>query len=220
MIKWWKSEWWDILGLSTLCRVKVVVGPWTPLSPSQWAFLVAWGLDHGLTLYCTSDAHDGQMMEWKGYPASNTCITHCGATGLLRFCREERGQSLVCGGNGPTKASCAWQYERCKGGMFYVSDCLIICSLFDIFIVAVAWRKLSLPVSGGEWLNTLTSKKALSNLLPQKPSAAASTCSLAPSWVLVDALERASPVMGCKCGSIATLWQTSDIRWAVRSLIS
>ena len=71
---------------------------------------------------------------------------------------------------------------------------------------------------GAYGLKTLTSKNALSNLLPQKPSAAISN--LAPSCLLADAPDSASPVMGCRCGSMATLWQTSAMRLAVKSLVS
>ena len=53
---------------------------------------------------------------------------------------------------------------------------------------------------------------------PQKPLAA--TSSLAPSSVMAEAPESASPVMGCSVGSMDTLLQTSEMRLAVRSLIS
>ena len=54
--------------------------------------------------------------------------------------------------------------------------------------------------------------------LPQKPLVRMS--SRAPSSTLADAPVRVSPLIGCKCGSVETLWQTSDGRLAVRSRIS
>ena len=67
-------------------------------------------------------------------------------------------------------------------------------------------------------MNTRTSKKARSKGPPQKPFAA--TSSLAPSSVMAEAPESASPVMGCSVGSMDTLLQTSEMRLAVRSLTS
>ena len=37
---------------------------------------------------------------------------------------------------------------------------------------------------------------------------------------MIEVPERASPVIGCKVGSQHALWQTSDIRFAVRSPMS
>ena len=65
-------------------------------------------------------------------------------------------------------------------------------------------------------LKTHTSKKAHSKRPPQKPLAA--TSSLAPSFVMAQVPERASPVIGCKVGSMHTLWQTSLIRFAIKSI--
>ena len=67
-------------------------------------------------------------------------------------------------------------------------------------------------------LNTRMSKKALSCCPPQKPLAA--TSNRAPSVTIAVAPLRASPVRGCRCGSMHTLWQTSDISLAVKSLTS
>ena len=56
----------------------------------------------------------------------------------------------------------------------------------------------------GAWgLNILTSKKARSKHPPQNTLAA--TSSLAPSSVMAEVPERASPVIGCKVGSTHTL---------------
>ena len=53
---------------------------------------------------------------------------------------------------------------------------------------------------------------------PQKPLA--TTLSLVPSSVIAEAPESASPVIGCKVGSMHTSWHTSDKSFAVRSLTS
>ena len=67
-------------------------------------------------------------------------------------------------------------------------------------------------------MKTLTSKKVRSNRPPQKPLAA--TSSLTPSSLIAEAPESASPVIGSRVGSMHTSWQTSAIKFAVRSLIS
>ena len=67
-------------------------------------------------------------------------------------------------------------------------------------------------------LNTRTSKNTLSNFLPQNPFAAMS--SLALVSVLAVLCNITSPLMGCRCGSMVTLWQTSDKRDVVKSRTS
>lgn len=67
-------------------------------------------------------------------------------------------------------------------------------------------------------MNILTSRKVLSKRPPQNPFTAMS--SLAPSAVLEVALVRASPVSGCRLGSIITSWHTSVSTEAVTSRIS
>ena len=76
------------------------------------------------------------------------------------------------------------------------------------------WQEERGCLFDGAWgLKTSTSKQP-----PQKPVAA--TSSLAPSSVIAEAPESASPAIGCKVGSMHTSWYTSDISFAVRSLTS
>ena len=65
-------------------------------------------------------------------------------------------------------------------------------------------------------MNTLTSKKARSDLLPQNPFAAIS--SLAPSSAIAVAFESTSPVIGCRVGSNADIM--TDFSHQVGSEIS
>ena len=92
--------------------------------------------------------------------------------------------------------------------------------MFSCFL----WQEERGCLFDGAWgLKTFTSKRP-----PQKPLAA--TSSLAPSSVIAEAPESASPesaspvsaspVIGCKVGSMHTLWYTSYISFAVRSLTS
>ena len=90
--------------------------------------------------------------------------------------------------------------------LFFSSSCFLY----------VAGRLLELLQGALGW-NTLTSKKASWRIF-QKPLAR--TSSRAPSSVLVEASLKDSPDSGCRCGSMATLGQTSVSREAVRSLIS
>ena len=71
---------------------------------------------------------------------------------------------------------------------------------------------------GARESNTLTSKKALLKELPHTPLATISR--RAPSWVLVVARRNISDVIGWSEGSIATPWQVSERREAVKSLSS
>ena len=71
---------------------------------------------------------------------------------------------------------------------------------------------------GAYGLKIHTSKKALSFLLPQNPLAEMSRG--ASSSLFAVAIDSVSPLSCCKAGSTLTLWHTSDIRQAVKSLIS
>ena len=72
-----------------------------------------------------------------------------------------------------------------------------------------------------EWvhgMNTLTSKNGLSNFPPQKPYAETSSRELLS--VIEVEYNIASPDSGYKCGSVHTLWHTSDSSEAMMSLTS
>ena len=80
---------------------------------------------------------------------------------------------------------------------------LFVGQFLDVFVFSVAGGRGCL-FDGARGLKTFTSKRS-----PQKPLAA--TSSLASSSVIAEAPESASPVIGCKVGSMHTSWYTSDI---------
>ena len=86
--------------------------------------------------------------------------------------------------------------------MLDLTDLLFVLPLlfFVVFLYVVANGYLLLE--GARGLNTLTSKKALSKELPQKPCATISR--RAPPCLFVEALLRVSLVTGCSDGSVAT----------------
>ena len=104
------------------------------------------------------------------------------------------------------KTPCSISSMRWPYVLFFSSSCFLY----------AAGRLLELLLGAFGW-NTITSKKASWRVF-QKPLAR--TSSRAPSSVLVEASQKDSPDSGCRCGSMATLGQTSVSREAVRSLIS
>ena len=79
---------------------------------------------------------------------------------------------------------------------------LFVGSILDVLVFSVAGGE-GLSVRGAGGLNTLTSKKVRSKRPLQNQLVAMS--SLAPSFVMAEVPERASPVIGCKVGSMHTL---------------
>ena len=84
--------------------------------------------------------------------------------------------------------------------------------------VHVCCGQLGLPIRRSVRIKHPDVKKCSLETAP--PETIARMSSRAPSSTLADAPVSVSPLIGCKCGSIETLWQTSDRRLAVRSHIS
>ena len=96
-----------------------------------------------------------------------------------------------------TGTSMRWPYV-----LFFSSSCFLYAAgrLLELLLGALGW-------------NTLTSKKASWRVFQKS---FARTSSRTPSSVLVEASLKDSPDSGCKCGSMATLGQTSVSREAVK----
>ena len=104
--------------------------------------------------------------------------------------------------------------------MFDLSDPLVVRSLLDVFLVPVAlWQRGSL-IRGGVWVEYPHVKKCpLESATPKAVSSDIQSGTVL-SYGRAEAPRSASPVRGWRCGSTATLWHTSVMRWAVKSLIS
>ena len=99
--------------------------------------------------------------------------------------------------------------------MLDFADSLFVGSFLEVLMFSVASGEgLSIPRS--MWVEDPNVEKGTFETTPPETT----TSSLAPSSIMAEAPESASPVIGCRVGSVHTSCQTSVIRFAVRSRTS